>query len=49
VAISLLQDLDNPELVAEVTALERRVLVGVQGVPQISFWGRVLETGARAA
>lgn len=46
-AISLRQDLDNPELVAEVTALERRVLVGVQGVPQISFRGRALETGAQ--
>ncbi|HEY6764613.1 MAG TPA: DsbA family oxidoreductase [Candidatus Sulfotelmatobacter sp.] len=46
-AISGVQDLDSPELVAEVRATERRVSAGVRGVPQISFGGRVLASGAQ--
>jgi predicted DsbA family dithiol-disulfide isomerase len=41
------EDLDSPELVAEVKAAERKVSVGVRGVPQISFGGQVLASGAR--
>jgi predicted DsbA family dithiol-disulfide isomerase len=46
-AISRVEDLDSPELVAEVKAAERKVSVGVRGVPQISFGGRVLASGAQ--
>ena len=46
-AISRVEDLDNPELVAEVKAAERRVSAGVRGVPQISFGGQVLASGAQ--
>jgi predicted DsbA family dithiol-disulfide isomerase len=46
-AISRVEDFDSPELVAEVKAAERKVSVGVQGVPQISFSGRVLANGAQ--
>jgi predicted DsbA family dithiol-disulfide isomerase len=46
-AISGVEDLDSPELVAEVRATERRVSAGVRGVPQISFGGRVLASGAQ--
>lgn len=46
-AISRVEDLDNPELVAEVRATERKVSAGVRGVPQISFKGRVLASGAQ--
>src|ERR1700730_11178867 len=46
-AISRAEDFDSPELVAEVKAAERRASVGVQGVPQISFGGQVLASGAR--
>ncbi len=43
-AISRVEDLDSPELVAEVQAAERKVSVGV---PQISFAGQVLASGAQ--
>lgn len=46
-AISRVEDLDSPELVAEVKAAERKVSVGVRGVPQISFGGQVLASGAQ--
>jgi predicted DsbA family dithiol-disulfide isomerase len=46
-AISRVEDLDSPELVAEVKAAERKVSAGVRGVPQISFGGRVLASGAQ--
>src|SRR6202158_573086 len=46
-AISRVEDFDSPELVAEVKAAERKVSAGVQGVPQISFSGRVLASGAQ--
>ena len=46
-AISRVEDLDNPELVAEVKAAERKVSAGVRGVPQISFGGQVLASGAQ--
>jgi predicted DsbA family dithiol-disulfide isomerase len=46
-AISRVEDLDSPDLVAEVKATERRVSAGVRGVPQISFGGRVLASGAQ--
>ena len=46
-AISRVEDFDSPELVAEVKAAERKVSAGVQGVPQISFGGRVLASGAQ--
>ena len=46
VMISRTEDLDGPELVAEVKALERLVSAGVRGVPQISFCGQVLAHGA---
>jgi predicted DsbA family dithiol-disulfide isomerase len=46
-AISRVEDFDGPELVGEVKAAERKVSAGVQGVPQISFGGRVLASGAQ--
>jgi predicted DsbA family dithiol-disulfide isomerase len=46
-AISRVEDLDSPELVAEVKAAERKVSASVRGVPQISFAGRVLASGAQ--
>src|ERR1700686_1300085 len=46
-AISRAEDLDSPELVAEVKAAERHASVGVRGVPQISFGGQVLASGAQ--
>src|SRR5467141_1509645 len=46
-AISRVEDLDSPDLVAEVKATERKVSAGVRGVPQISFGGRVLASGAQ--
>lgn len=46
-AISRVEDLDNPELVAEVKAVERKVSAGIRGVPQISFGGQVLASGAQ--
>ncbi len=41
------EDLDHPELVAEVKDEERRVSAGVRGVPQISLSGHVLASGAQ--
>jgi predicted DsbA family dithiol-disulfide isomerase len=46
-AISRVEDLDSPELVAEVKAAERKVSANVRGVPQISFGGQVLASGAQ--
>ena len=46
-AISRVEDLDSPELVAEVKTAERKVSADVRGVPQISFGGRVLASGAQ--
>src|SRR5271170_7932664 len=46
-AISRVEDLDSPGLVAEVKAAERKVSAGVRGVPQISFGGQVLASGAQ--
>jgi predicted DsbA family dithiol-disulfide isomerase len=46
-AISRAEDLDSPDLVAEVKAVERKASAGVRGVPQISFGGRVLASGAQ--
>jgi predicted DsbA family dithiol-disulfide isomerase len=46
-AISRVEDLDSPELVAEVKAAERKVSASVRSVPQISFGGRVLASGAQ--
>ena len=46
-AISRVEDLDSPELVTEVKAVERKVSAGVRGVPQISFGGQVLASGAQ--
>jgi predicted DsbA family dithiol-disulfide isomerase len=46
-AISGVEDFDSPELVAEVKAAERKASAGVRGVPQISFGGRVLASGAQ--
>jgi predicted DsbA family dithiol-disulfide isomerase len=46
-AISCVEDLDSPELVAEVKAAERKVSTSVRGVPQISFGGRVLASSAQ--
>jgi predicted DsbA family dithiol-disulfide isomerase len=46
-AISRVEDLDSPELVAEVKAAERKVSASVRGVPQILFGGRVLASGAQ--
>jgi len=39
--------LDSPELVAEVKAAERKASAGIRSVPQISFGGRVLASGAQ--
>ena len=47
VAISRVEDLDGPELVAEVKAAERKVSASVRAVPQISFQGQVLASGAQ--
>ena len=46
-AISRVEDFDGPELAAEVRAAERKVSTAVRGVPQISFSGRVLASGAQ--
>jgi len=46
-AISRMEDLDRPELVAEVAAAERKISAGIRGVPQISFGGQVLASGAQ--
>jgi predicted DsbA family dithiol-disulfide isomerase len=46
-AIARVEDLDSPELVAEVQAAERKASASVRGVPQISFAGQVLASGAQ--
>jgi predicted DsbA family dithiol-disulfide isomerase len=46
-AISRVEDLHNPKFVAEVRAEERKASAGIRGVPQISFGGQVLATGAQ--
>jgi predicted DsbA family dithiol-disulfide isomerase len=46
-AITRVEDFDSPELTAEVKAEERRVSGGIRGVPQISFGGQVLASGAQ--
>jgi predicted DsbA family dithiol-disulfide isomerase len=46
-AISHAEDLDSSELVAEVKAAERKASAGIRSVPQISFGGRVLASGAQ--
>jgi predicted DsbA family dithiol-disulfide isomerase len=46
-AITRVEDFDSPELTDEVKAEERRVSGGVRGVPQISFGGQVLASGAQ--
>ena len=45
--ITRVEDLDSPELVAETKAAERKASIGVRGVPQISFGGQVLASGAQ--
>src|ERR1700693_388911 len=45
-AISRVEDFDSSELTAEVRAAERKVSTAVRGVPQISFGGQVLASGA---
>jgi predicted DsbA family dithiol-disulfide isomerase len=47
-AISCVEDFDSPVLTAEVRAEERRVSSGIRGVPQISFGGQVLASGAQS-
>jgi predicted DsbA family dithiol-disulfide isomerase len=46
-AITRVEDFDSPELTAEVKVEERRVSAGIRGVPQISFGGQVLASGAQ--
>jgi predicted DsbA family dithiol-disulfide isomerase len=46
-AISRVEDFDSSELTAEVRAVERKVSTAVRGVPQISFGGQVLASGAQ--
>src|SRR6202795_1727487 len=46
-AISRVEDFDSSELTAEVRAAERKVSTAVRGVPQISFGGQVLASGAQ--
>jgi predicted DsbA family dithiol-disulfide isomerase len=46
-AITRVEDFDSPELTEEVKAEERRVSGGIRGVPQISFNGQVLASGAQ--
>jgi predicted DsbA family dithiol-disulfide isomerase len=46
-AITRVEDLDSPELVAEVKAAERKVSASIHSVPQISFGGQVLASGAQ--
>ena len=47
-AISRLEDFNSPELVADVKVSERKaVSKGIRGVPQISFQGQVLASGAQ--
>jgi predicted DsbA family dithiol-disulfide isomerase len=46
-AITRVEDFDSPELTDDVKAEERRVSGGIRGVPQISFDGQVLASGAQ--
>jgi predicted DsbA family dithiol-disulfide isomerase len=46
-AITRVEDFDSPELTEEVKAEERRVSGAIRGVPQISFNGQVLASGAQ--
>jgi predicted DsbA family dithiol-disulfide isomerase len=46
-AITRVEDFDSLELTDEVKAEERRVSGGIRGVPQISFDGQVLASGAQ--
>src|ERR1700723_302062 len=46
-AISRVEDFDRPDLTDEVKAEELRVSGGIRGVPQISFNGQVLASGAQ--
>jgi predicted DsbA family dithiol-disulfide isomerase len=47
-AISRLEDLDGPALANEVKAAERKVAsAGIRGVPQISFQGTIVASGAQ--
>jgi predicted DsbA family dithiol-disulfide isomerase len=46
-AITRVEDFDSPELRDEVKAEERRVSGGIRGVPQISFGGQVVASGAQ--
>ncbi len=46
-AITRVEDFDSPELTDEVKAEERRASGGIRGVPQISFDGQVLASGAQ--
>jgi predicted DsbA family dithiol-disulfide isomerase len=45
-AITSVEDFDSPVLTAEVKVEERRVSAGIRGVPQISFGGQVVASGA---
>jgi predicted DsbA family dithiol-disulfide isomerase len=46
-AITRVEDFDSQELTDEVKAEERKVSAGIRGVPQISFGGQVLASGAQ--
>jgi predicted DsbA family dithiol-disulfide isomerase len=46
-AVSRVEDFDRPDLVDDVKAEERRASTGIRSVPQISFAGRVLASGAQ--
>jgi len=46
-AIARAEDFDRPDLTDEVKAEELRVSGGIRGVPQISFNGQVLASGAQ--
>jgi predicted DsbA family dithiol-disulfide isomerase len=46
-AITRVEDFESQELTDEVKAEERRVSAGIRGVPQISFGGQILASGAQ--
>jgi predicted DsbA family dithiol-disulfide isomerase len=48
-AISQLPDLDSPQLTAEVREEQHKLAGKISGVPQISFGGQVLASGAQRA
>jgi predicted DsbA family dithiol-disulfide isomerase len=48
-AISQLTDLDSPELTAQVREEQHKLAGKISGVPQISFGGQVLASGAQRA